>query len=539
MNLFRLTFKARTSLLAAAATLVVPAAAAWVVIGAVLGPAAHAQVAERPAPTVTVVGTGFSIETLKSGATAFANRTYTWAMVPKQFDGWQFTQTLGGLKAQIAIQDGTDGFVYLATDSTTPQLAGGIVGWELQAGQTLTLTDHKHTVYSVYRAPYHAGTTLAIPQIGWSGGILLAPSLAAPALAVAAQPASAPPGVVIDYLPAASHRFIGSPALAILPDGSYVAAHDIFFGATDGNHTRLFRSTDRGATWQAGPELIGQYWSNLFVNRGALYLLGTSGGFGHITLRRSLDGGQTWTSPSDTLSGLITNQSGVSCAPTPVVEAKGRLWKAFEINPPGARGRQFQAFVLSAPADADLLRADSWTPTNSLPYVVQETGGNWLEGNAVIAPDGNVVDILRISKTGLEKAALLHVSPDGRHISWDPQADLIDFPGGGVKFTIRFDPVSHRYWSLVNKQRNPDALRNVLALVSSSDLRHWTVERTLLQHPDKRNHAFQYVDWQFDGSDIIAVSRTSWDGDTYHNANYLTFHRFPNFRAVLHSPQPE
>ncbi len=501
---------------------------------AVAGCVAHAQAVPRPAAAAwTVAGDGFTVQTLKAGATAFANRAYVWQSVPAQFDGWQFTQTSGGEAAQITLQSGPDGFVYLAADSTTPQLAAGLPGWERQPSLTLTLTNRKRTSYAVYRAAYHAGTTLVAPQVGWGGGILLAPSLArVPA------PVTAPPGVVVDFLPAASHTFIGSPATAILPDGSSVAAHDIFFGARDGNHTRVFRSTDRGAHWHLAAELVGQYWSNLFVHRGALYLMGTDAGFGHGVLRRSVDGGQTWTTPTDNTNGQLTTSRGISCAPTPVVEAGGRLWKAFEINPPGAQGRQFQAFVLSAPVGADLLRADSWTHTNTLPYNVRETGGNWLEGNTVVAPDGSVVDVLRISEVGLEKAALLRVSPDGLRISWNPQTDRIDFPGGGVKFTIRFDPRSHRYWSLVNKQRNPDALRNVLALISSPDLRHWTVEATLLQHPDKAKHAFQYVDWQFDGDDIVAVSRTSWDGDTYHNANFLTFHRFQNFRTALPPAEP-
>ena len=488
---------------------------------------AHAQDLGIMAAAFTVTGGGFTVQTLHAGATAFANRGYAWQSVPKQFDGWQFTQTSGGVAAQITIEGGPEGFIYLATDSTTPQLADGIPGWEPQPGITLTLTDRKHTIYTVYRAAYHPGTTLTIPQIGWSGGLLLAPAL----VQTPASP-SPPPGVVIDYLPPASHRFIGSPSITILPDGSYVASHDIFFGARDGDHTRVFRSVDRGATWQPAAELVGQYWSTLFVHRGALYLMGTSRGFGQVVLRRSLDGGRTWTTPTDGQSGQLTAVGGISCAPTPVIEANGRLWKAFEINPPGVQGRHFQAFVLSAPAGADLLRAEKWTPTDTLPYDVSQTGGNWLEGNAVLAPDGSVVDVLRISKNGQERAALLRVSRDGRGLGWNPQEDRIEFPGGGVKFTIRFDSVSHRYWSLVNKQRNPDALRNVLALISSSDLRHWTVEATLLQHPDRAKHAFQYVDWQFDGDDIVAVSRTSWDGDTYHNANYLTFHRLRNFRTT-------
>ena len=52
---------------------------------------------------------------------------------------------------------------------------------------------------------------------------------------------------------------------------------------------------------------------------------------------------------------------------------------------------------------------------------------------------------------------------------------------------------------------------------------------------DVKKIGFQYLDWQFDGADIVAVSRTSYpDGmggaENFHNSNFLTFHRIHNFR---------
>jgi len=68
-------------------------------------------------------------------------------------------------------------------------------------------------------------------------------------------------------------------------------------------------------------------------------------------------------------------------------------------------------------------------------------------------------------------------------------------------------------------------------------LKHWTVRAILLQHPDVKLHGFQYVDWQFDGDDLIAACRTAFDDDSdgahnNHDANFLTFHRWKNFRAL-------
>jgi hypothetical protein len=55
--------------------------------------------------------------------------------------------------------------------------------------------------------------------------------------------------------------------------------------------------------------------------------------------------------------------------------------------------------------------------------------------------------------------------------------------------------------------------------------------------PDVKNHGFQYVDWQFDGADIIAVCRTAYEDGVggarnCHDANFLTFHRWKNFRTL-------
>ena len=197
----------------------------------------------------------------------------------------------------------------------------------------------------------------------------------------------------------------------------------------------------------------------------------------------------------------------------------------------GAWGN-FAALVMTAPADSELLDADNWTFSECLP---KQAGFSWLEGCVLLAPDDKVVNVLRTNGSGDDRAALVHVAEDGHTLSFDPAEDFIDMPGGGVKFTIRHDKTTSRYWSIVNKQTNPQAFRNNLALISSADLRDWRVESPLLCHADSAKHAWQYIDWQFDGDDIVFVSRTAYDdglggAHNAHDANYLTFHRIADFR---------
>ncbi len=362
------------------------------------------------------------------------------------------------------------------------------------------------------------------------------------------------PGVVINHQPASSRQYIGSPSIAILPNGNYVTSHDLF-GPESLEHisatTLIFRSEDRGRNWAKISEIHGAFWSSLFVHRGNLYLIGPDRHNGSVLIRRSTDGGETWTQPANTDSGLLL-KGMFHCAPTPVIEHNDRLWRAMEtsfgINLPW--GRRFGAMMMSAPVDADLMNADSWTVSNLLPYDSTYLDGNfigWLEGNAVVAPDGEIVNILRVDEKSTfdEKAAIVKISSDGKKAVFDPETGFVSFPGGSKKFTIRYDDKSARYWTLSNaipKKFIPNFpelralnFRNTLVLMSSEDLLHWHIHEIVLQHPDVLHSGFHYVDWLVDGDDMIVASRTAYfDGkekaNNNHDTNFLTFHRIENFR---------
>ena len=363
------------------------------------------------------------------------------------------------------------------------------------------------------------------------------------------------PGVIIDYSPARSGRYIGSPGIAVLPNGTYVASHDFFGPKSNKNRTRIFRSTDRGESWDMLTDIVGQWWSTLFVHKGDLYIMGVSEAEGNAVIRRSSDGGATWTEPVDANSGLLLADGGYHCAPVPVLIHNGRIWRAMEdIRGGDGWGEHFRTFMMSAPVDADLLNASNWTVSNRIARDSTWLDGRfngWLEGNAVATPEGEVVNILRVDYDPGGIAAMIHINKDGNRATFDPKQDFIDFPGGAKKFTIRYDSLSQRYWSLVNIVRPPSlsdtvraaSIRNTQVLINSPDLRHWDVKSTILSHPDIQRHGFQYVDWLFDGDDIIAVSRTAYDdgvggAHNFHDANYMTFHRIQDFRKQLPHASP-
>jgi hypothetical protein len=125
-------------------------------------------------------------------------------------------------------------------------------------------------------------------------------------------------GVVIDHSPAASGIYIGSPSVAILTNGDYVASHDEF-GPKSTEHSRavshIFQSQDRGVHWKKIATIGGAFWSTLFDHRGALYLIGPDKHHGSVLIRRSTDGGVTWTSPTNSATGLLRGDGEYHCAP--------------------------------------------------------------------------------------------------------------------------------------------------------------------------------------------------------------------------------
>jgi hypothetical protein len=203
--------------------------------------------------------------------------------------------------------------------------------------------------------------------------------------------------------------------------------------------------------------------------------------------------------------------------------------------------------VISAPVNADLLDAKSWRCSNILysdPSWLEGEFKGWLEGNMVYDhKNKQLLNILRVDTNkgdGEELCARVEVSPNGKTISFDTEKGFMPFPGGAKKFTIRYDECSNRYWTLVNNTE-PEKLvirngktRNTLSLYSSEDLITWQHEQTIISHPDVYHHGVQYVDWQFEGNDIVAVIRTAWEDEegnahNQHDSNYILFRRIENF----------
>ncbi|MEQ7799690.1 sialidase family protein [Pedobacter sp. ASV1-7] len=361
-----------------------------------------------------------------------------------------------------------------------------------------------------------------------------------------------PPGVIVDYNPYSTGKYIGSPSIIILSNGDYIATHD-YFGKQAFERklgvTVVFRSKNKGKTWNKVSTLQGQFWSNIFEHNKELYIIGTNKEYGDFIIRKSVDSGNTWTTPENEENGIIF-KGRFHTAPVPIITFDGKIWRAVEELDKNHKnwGKMFMASMAYADINSDLLQASSWKKTNNLPFngdYLDGSFGAWLEGNAVVDVQANkVVNILRVhtNTPNAEKAAYLTVNEN--ELNFDQQKGFINFPGGSKKFTIRYDEITKRYYTLSNIITKPydtvaatDRIRNTIALCYSNDLKNWKIAKTILHHPDMYKHGFQYIDWQFEGNNIVFVSRTAYDDEfggvgRQHDANYLTFHRIKKFRKI-------
>ena len=376
--------------------------------------------------------------------------------------------------------------------------------------------------------------------------------------------------VVVKYQPEKTKAFLGSPSILRLEDGSLLATHDYFGpeGIRDPENecmlTSVYKSFDDGLTWQNITHIPHCWWGSLLIHKGEVYLMSCSREYGDVQLRKTTDGGYTWTIPSDEKHGLLFKSGhphhtkpNPHLPVTPWVHANGRVYKTIEFYDTdmpikGFYPKAYSACVMSAPEDADLMDASSWTFSNQLPFMEEKfapelirEGTGFLEQALVVAPDGSLKGLIRVHFTTFNNAVMLNLSADGRELAYDPEPLIKDFPGGQSKFTIRYDEKTGLYFTLSNPRTFWDNLdlsqRNVLTLNCSADLRNWrelcvvaSDESGLPAELSCRLTGFQYPDWQFDGENIIALVRTAYRGaNRFHDANYITYHVIKNFRSML------
>jgi len=365
------------------------------------------------------------------------------------------------------------------------------------------------------------------------------------------------PGKVINYLHpedtayAFSGTALDSPSLVKLPSGRIVVSMGVHKSALYGeNLTILYYSDNGGADFHYLCEIFPAEWGKLFYDGGRLYLLAVSRPYGDLLIGCSEDEGVTWSMPTVLLRGsAVSATGGIHRSPNPILKYKGRIIADLQC------GTWFKNIflnaILSAKEGSDLLDVNNWAlsewwdhrehqkivPTSNggitgdTKIAKDSIGG--IEGNPVVTADGRV---LVIHRYGDGKPLVLEYDIDNPTAPIK-DAWLVDMPIKDAKAPILYDEISRRHYMLCNYI--PDGAekigRNVCAIMSSEDLKEWKLLEIILDYrnEDPSKFGVQYFDFDFDGDDIVFISRTACSGAAnFHDGNHITFHRIKNFRSL-------
>lgn len=360
-------------------------------------------------------------------------------------------------------------------------------------------------------------------------------------------------GTVVNYLHpddkvySFSGNYLCSPSLVKYPDGTLLASMDIYEGNAPQNLTLIYRSDDNGETWHYVSELFPCFWGKMFLHKGELFMLAVSTEYGDLLIGKSMDKGKTFMTPTVLLRGAGSERgTGIHKNPQNIIYHQGRIYETLEWGS-WTCSYKHAAMVMSCDENADLLVAENWHFTPPLIYdhkwegVAKGYVDATLEGTLCVNPSGELMNVMRYQTTAYSEPQYGLVL-QYRVNTQNPDAPLeyshsTQFPANCSKFMFKYDEISRRYYSVANRITSDAGIwnRNLLSLMGSDDMEHWEVIADLLDYrnADPIKIGFQYVDFEFDGEDIIYLCRTAMNNaHSFHDTNYSTFHRVKNFRNL-------
>ncbi len=336
----------------------------------------------------------------------------------------------------------------------------------------------------------------------------------------------------------------GSPSWIRHPEGYLLASMDMFGpGATPQNTSFIFRSDDDGETWHYVNQIMPSFWAKLFLHKGEVYILTVSTEYGDLLIGKSTDGGRTFTAPTVLLRGFNGKRGsvGVHKNPQNILRANGRLYETLEWGSWGNKEYCHAAMVMSCDENDDLLVPENWsfTPPRKFDHFAPELedlpmNTMTIEGTLVLSPEGKMYNMMRFGKRGYALAYEVNQEDPDAQLTY---SHLMEFPANFSKFMIKYDEKSGKYYSVATRlyEGGRGNARNYMTLMASEDLKKWYDVCEIFDYRDQdvEKIGFQYVDFEFEGDDILFLCRTAINGAAnFHDANYFTFHRIKNFREL-------
>ncbi len=317
-----------------------------------------------------------------------------------------------------------------------------------------------------------------------------------------------------------------------------------------GTKSRFLRSTNGGLTWTASADITGYAATAFGIGGSDMYCFTMSAPYGSVSIRKSTNDGATWGSATQLLA-----DDYYCCPPVPLVTG-GRIYMpVFQVtDTTGWFVKNSTLSVLHCSTSADPLVAGNWTQTNTVTVTGQAGLYGLSEPCMFLDASGNAKIVCRFASNQwvLDRAVVVDATL-GPSASLSYDNALTTIPGGAHWLRVAYDATSGKYLSLINRNtagsasQNPWAQRTIVSLVASDTLKGtWSVVADIIRSPDFGNphryaeEGYQYVDWMFDGNDIIGSIRVGEFGIAlnYHQASAVYFFRIKDYYRNLLAPAP-
>jgi hypothetical protein len=172
--------------------------------------------------------------------------------------------------------------------------------------------------------------------------------------------------------------------------------------------------------------------------------------------------------------------------------------------------------------------AENWSVTDFLPFdgewkeASEGKQGDTMEGNIVLAPDGNLYNIMRWKVGSILKLKIDTENPE------NPLEFKGIYEAPATDSMFRIIPHNGEYIMITNRRTELNYARTILSICKTSDLKNFELVKDIVNYEeeDPKKIGFQYPCCIKEGNKLSIMIRSAFNNaNTFHDTNYMLFYR--------------